>query len=271
MFKQRVLTAMVLAPLALWGLFGLGDGLFTLFISAIVLIGAWEWADLSGADDRTKWLYPGAMAAILFVLNLIGSSTLDLFILALAGVGWCISLYFVLQYPDKSRWTGVRRRLLMGLGILVPCWVAFVELRTSDWLGKEALLYILLLVWCADIGAYFFGKTFGRKKLAPKVSPGKSWAGVYGGMFTTGVLAVCAASYWDLGKLEMVTLVVITLLVTAVSVLGDLLESMVKRHRGLKDSSNLLPGHGGVMDRIDSLTAAAPVFVLCIKLTGLSL
>ncbi|MBB1485040.1 phosphatidate cytidylyltransferase [Oceanospirillum sediminis] len=271
MLKQRVLTAMVLAPLALWGLFGLDDNLFILFISAIVLVGSWEWAELSGAGDKGKWLYPAGMAATLLLLNSVRSATLDLFILALAAIGWGIFLLFVLQYPDKSRWTGMRRRLLMGFGVLVPCWIAFIELRTSDWLGKEALLYILLLVWCADIGAYAFGKTFGRKKLAPRVSPGKSWAGVYGGLFTTGVLAVCAASYWELGKLEMVTLVLITLLVTAVSVLGDLLESMVKRHQGLKDSSNLLPGHGGIMDRIDSLTAAAPVFVLCIKLTGLTL
>ena len=130
---------------------------------------------------------------------------------------------------------------------------------------------MLLLVWCADIGAYFAGRRFGKAKLAPKVSPGKSWAGVYGGLVATAVLAVVCAQYWSMSQKQMLTLLLITLLVTAVSVLGDLFERMVKRHRGMQDRSNLLPGHGGVMDRIASLTAAVPLFVLSLKLTGLSL
>jgi len=127
------------------------------------------------------------------------------------------------------------------------------------------------LVWCADIGAYFAGRRFGKAKLAPKVSPGKSWAGVYGGLVATTVLAIACSFYWGLNNSDRITLLLITLMVTAISVLGDLFESMVKRHRGIKDSSQLLPGHGGVMDRIDSLTAAVPLFVLSLKLTGLYL
>lgn len=271
MLKQRIITASILAPLALWGLFGLGDSYYILFVSAIVLVASWEWANLSGADKIGCLLYPASVGVLLLGLNAVRTDTLDLVILSISAIGWLFAFRFVRQYPDKKRWAGVMRRLLMGLAVLVPCWVAFVELRTSEWLGKEALLYILLLVWCADIGAYFAGKNFGKHKLAPKVSPGKTREGVYGGMLATGSLAVLAGLYWQLSAGQIFVLVLVTLIVTAVSVLGDLLESMVKRFRGIKDSSNLLPGHGGVMDRIDSLTAAAPIFVLSLKLTGLSL
>ena len=121
------------------------------------------------------------------------------------------------------------------------------------------LLYVLLMVWAADIGAYFSGKRFGKRKLAPRVSPGKSWEGVYGGLVATGLLAT---GYALAGLADWLPLLLVTLGVTAVSVLGDLLESMFKRQRQMKDSSHLLPGHGGVMDRIDSLTAAVPLFAL---------
>ena len=121
---------------------------------------------------------------------------------------------------------------------------------------------MLLLVWGADIGAYFVGRALGRRKLAPNVSPGKSWEGVYGGMAVTAALALVFALWQQLSLSAGLALVALTLGVTLVSVLGDLLESMLKRHRGLKDSSALLPGHGGVLDRIDSLTAAVPVFAL---------
>lgn len=271
MLKQRVLTALIMAPLALWGLFGLPVDYYILFVSAIVLVGSWEWANLSGVTGSGRLIYPLVMAIALLGLNDVRSAELDLAILYAAAGGWLAALWFVVKYPKNALWKSTPARLLIGFAVLVPCWVGFVELRTSLWLGKEELLYILLLVWCADIGAYFAGRRFGKAKLAPKVSPGKSWAGVYGGLAATAVLALVCAQYWSLSQQQMLTLLVITLLVTAVSVLGDLFESMVKRHRGMKDSSNLLPGHGGVMDRIDSLTAAVPLFVLSLKLTGLSL
>jgi len=124
------------------------------------------------------------------------------------------------------------------------------------------------------VGAYFAGRTFGKRKLAPKVSPGKTWEGVYGGMLTTTLIAVGAGLLLEqetgisMGVSQWLTLFAVTLFVTMVSVVGDLLESLLKRHRGIKDSSNLLPGHGGVMDRIDSMTAALPVFALALSLFG---
>lgn len=271
MLKQRVITALILAPLTLWGLFGLSAEHFIWFISAVVLIASWEWANLSGSSSLGRVLYPAAIAVLLYGLEQVRTADLDLNILILAAVGWTVALYWVSCYPKTSLWSSTQARLLMGLVVLIPCWVGFVELRTNFWFGKDELLYVLLLVWTADVGAYFSGRRYGNKKLAPKVSPGKSWAGVYGGLLATTLLALVAAGYWQLNLNNTLTLVLITLVVTAVSVLGDLLESMVKRHRGLKDSSQLLPGHGGVMDRIDSLTAAVPIFVLSLKLTGLTL
>jgi len=150
-------------------------------------------------------------------------------------------------------------RLAMGLWVLLPTWVGFSVLRES---GAAWLLFVLLLVWGADIGAYFVGRALGRHKLAPRVSPGKTWEGVAGGLMVTALLAIVFASWQSLGVAGGLMLMLATAVVTLVSVLGDLLESMLKRHRGIKDSSQLLPGHGGVLDRVDSLTAAVPLFAL---------
>jgi len=135
----------------------------------------------------------------------------------------------------------------------------------------------MFIVWGADVGAYFAGRTFGKHKLAPNVSPGKTWEGVYGGIVTTTLVAFIAGLmlqdtiHMDLTIKQWILLFAATFVVTAVSVVGDLVESMMKRHRGIKDSSNLLPGHGGVMDRIDSMTAALPVFALALSILGWNL
>jgi phosphatidate cytidylyltransferase len=162
----------------------------------------------------------------------------------------------------------------MGFMVLVPAWVGLNHLRNGGFqFGGVAnnlvvILYIFLVVWVADIGAYFAGRAFGKAKLAPRVSPGKSWAGVWGGLAAVALLAIVASLLANAGVAEAMLLVVASLVTGFVSVLGDLLESMLKRFRGIKDSSQLLPGHGGIMDRIDSLTAAIPVFALMITLLG---
>jgi phosphatidate cytidylyltransferase len=136
--------------------------------------------------------------------------------------------------------------------------------------GDVLLLMLLLLVWGADIGAYFAGKTWGRAKLAPNVSPGKTRAGLWGGLSSCALISLCFVFYLELDLLTGVYLLLIAMLAGLASVLGDLFESMLKRHRGIKDSSQLLPGHGGILDRIDSITSAAPVFVLCLHLLSIS-
>ena len=162
----------------------------------------------------------------------------------------------------------------MGLFVLVPAWVGLNHLRTGGFQFGDStnnlllILYVFCVVWVADIGAYFAGRAFGKAKLAPRVSPGKSWAGVWGGLMAVGVFALVVSWLASAGTVQTSLLIVASLATGLVSVLGDLLESMLKRHRGIKDSSQLLPGHGGIMDRIDSLTAAIPVFALIITQLG---
>ncbi|GHB06675.1 phosphatidate cytidylyltransferase [Modicisalibacter luteus] len=260
MLKQRILTALVLAPLALVGLFGLTEGGFALFTGAVVLWGGWEWANLSGVEHPTQRLAYVASLVTVMILAWLGGVVQAAWPLWLGAIGWLISGYWVVRYPRSSdQWRAPAVRLTMGVWVLLPCWIGFNQLRA---IGSEWLLYVLLLVWVADIGAYFAGRRFGRRKLAPRVSPGKSWEGVYGGMVATALLALLFASWLDMGTAQGVWLVVATLIVTLMSVLGDLLESMLKRLRGIKDSGCLLPGHGGILDRIDSLTAAIPLFAL---------
>ncbi len=260
MLRQRIITAAWLAPLMLAGLFGLSGGFFALFTAGLVLLAGWEWTNLSGIRRRDhRLLLVGVLALIMLMLWLSGAA-LAVWPLWLGVVGWLVNLYWVVHYPERGeQWQSPARRLAMGLWVLLPAWVGLVVLRDT---GAVWLLFVLLLVWCADIGAYFAGRAFGRRKLAPRVSPGKSWEGVAGGLAATALLALLFAGWQGLGFGGGLALLLATLMVTLVSVLGDLLESMLKRYRGIKDSSQLLPGHGGVLDRIDSLTAALPLFAL---------
>ena len=260
MLKQRIITAAWLAPLVLAGLFGVDGGLFALFTALIVLLGAWEWTNLAGVLRTAQRVQlVAAMAGLMLVMWLTGAA-MAIWPLWIAAAGWCANLYWVIRYPAKGQqWQSTPRRLAMGLWVLVPCWVGFNVLRES---GSVWLLFVLLLVWCADIGAYFVGRNWGKRKLAPNVSPGKSWEGVVGGLASTAILATFFALWLPLSMAGGMTLILITAVVTLTSVLGDLLESMLKRFRNIKDSSQLLPGHGGVLDRIDSLTAAIPLFAL---------
>lgn len=257
MLRQRIITALILAPLALWGLFGLDGAGFATFTGAIVALAAWEWSNLSGVRaGAARLLFPAGMAVVMLLVwwAQADQARWPLFVAALA---WLVNLRWVMCFPEKrAEWHATGVRLGVGVLALLPTWFGFLQLKAS---GGEWLLYVLLMVWAADIGAYFAGKRFGKRKLAPRVSPGKSWEGVYGGLVATGLLAT---GYALAGLADWLPLLLVTLGVTAVSVLGDLLESMLKRERQMKDSSHLLPGHGGVMDRIDSLTAAVPLFAL---------
>lgn len=260
MLRQRIITAAWLAPLTLIGLFGLQGGAFALFTALMVLLGAWEWTNLAGVVRQRNRLLLVAGLALMMVVMWLSGAAFAVWPLWIAALGWLVNLYWVTQYPDASQqWQATPRRLLMGLWVLLPCWVGFNILRDS---GAMWLLFVLLLVWVADIGAYFAGRRWGKRKLAPRVSPGKSWEGVFGGLLATSLLALAFALWQPLGVTGGIALLIITALVTLISVLGDLLESMLKRYRNIKDSSQLLPGHGGVLDRMDSLTAAVPLFAL---------
>ncbi|WP_458524851.1 phosphatidate cytidylyltransferase [Onishia taeanensis] len=260
MLKQRILTAVFLVPLALAGLFLLEGGAFALFTGLVVLLAAWEWTNLAALSRLSTRLAGTAGLGGAMLLLWLGDGAQATGLLWLGAAAWLANLYWVTHYPARQgQWATPARRLALGLVVLLPCWAGFNSLRAS---GAEWLLFVLLLVWLADTGAYFAGRAFGRRKLAPAVSPGKTWEGVAGGVLATLALSLCYAVWLSLGLGETLGLMLATVLVTLVSVLGDLFESMLKRTRGIKDSGVLLPGHGGVMDRIDSLTAAIPVFAL---------
>jgi phosphatidate cytidylyltransferase len=275
--KQRILTALVLAPIMIGGIFYLPLAQFKLFIGVIVALGAWEWANLSGLKlQMGRVAYAGLVGGLICAIEF-SSLVQEVDILYLALGWWVTAFVFVSLHPKlKNIWSSPAARLIMGLFILLPMWVGFVQIKSYPF-NDYLIMYVMFVVWGADVGAYFAGRTFGKHKLAPSVSPGKTWEGVFGGLLVTTLMALGGGYLLEseaglsLDTQQWALLIVLTLLITCFSVVGDLIESMVKRHRGIKDSSNLLPGHGGVMDRIDSMTAALPLFALALSVFGWNL
>ena len=269
MLKQRIITALLMLPIALGGFFLLDGAAFAWFIGAIIAVAAWEWAQLAGLTGQPQRLgYAGAVAAALLLLYF--NQQLAGLLMAL-GIGWwLLATLLVLTFPESSRyWASRPIRLLIGLLILLPAWQGLLLLKGLEH-GNLLILAVMVMVWGADIGAYFSGRAFGRRKLAAQVSPGKSWEGVCGGLLATGLIAIGTGLYCQWSARVMILAVLATVLVVSLSVVGDLTESMFKRQAGVKDSSNLLPGHGGVLDRVDSLTAAVPLFYVLLWLAGWS-
>lgn len=264
MLKQRVLTALLLAPLALWGIWISPEAVFATILALIFLMGAWEWAGLSGLDGKLSrlvyvLLLTGLMLALYWGREV---NNLTLMIGVLALMWWTMALMAVLTHPHGTTiWRSGLARGLAGLFVLLPAWLAMVELHAHGEHGPGWVILLVMLVWAADTGAYFAGKLFGRHKLAPHVSPGKTWEGVIGGMLLALLIALIG-SYWLSPPAGIMSFVLLVLATIMISILGDLLESLFKRIADIKDSGGLLPGHGGMLDRIDSLTAAAPLFVL---------
>jgi len=270
----RVITALVLLPVVLGMLFLASPPVWALFALVIALIACWEWSRMCGLSGRGQAAYlvaSGAIGAFLWLLYL---RLVPGNFVAAAMTGFIIAtVFWIVGAPF---WLGNKLRpspsacAAAGWVVAWPAWLALVVLRdTSPWL----LLALAALVWVADIAAYFAGKRFGKHKLAPAVSPGKTWEGVAGGMLGVvlygAILAWVAnahatplTSIFDDGAAVLVIAAMVAL--TAVSIVGDLFESWMKRGAGLKDSSSLLPGHGGVLDRIDALTSTLPVAALAL-------
>ncbi len=262
MLKQRILTGVVLAPIALTTVFWSSVPYFSLLIGLVIILGAWEWANLSGVSHPAGRLSYAALIGVLCVWDY-NTHMPGLILMGGALLWWVVAFGMVSQYPASARYCKSRLvRMLMGVLVLIPAWSAIVMLKSDH--GPQAIVLLLLLVWGADIGAYIVGKNLGKRPLAKKVSPKKTIEGLLGGIIFSMLVAIVYGqlTYVNIGFGREVVLVVLAMMVALISVLGDLLESLLKRERGIKDSSSLLPGHGGVMDRIDSLTAALPLFAL---------
>jgi len=269
MLKQRVITACILALLSLWVVLKLPPVGFGAVVAAVMLLGAWEWAPLAGLHGvRDRLLYAGLVLALI----LGGWALLDQpwfvgSVLILATLAWCGAGLWLWRFTaDPERHDSPWLIGIAGLAALVPPWVAMMALRDQYTPGH--VLFLLLLIWGADVGAYFAGRRWGRRKLALAISPGKTWEGVAGAGAMTLVLALMGAAVLGFGA-RWLTFTAICIVTIGFSIVGDLFESMLKRQGRIKDSGSLLPGHGGMLDRIDSLTAAAPIFLLGLYGLGL--
>ena len=279
MLRQRVITALVLLALLLPALFATSPLPFALLTLVLISAAGWEWARLNGVSQPLPALASGALLAALCGASLgpwtqvgaVGTLWFAGTALWLLG-GACALRTGPAGWPQLP--TGLRWAL--GLALLWLAWLALAQART---IGINFLLSVMCVVWAADISAYFCGRAFGRRKLAPSISPGKSWEGVYGGV--AGVLLLALGWLWldahcsfDSPSLFLLLrqrlgyggLLLAALLLVALSVMGDLFESLVKRAAGAKDSSKLLPGHGGVLDRVDALLPVLPAALALISL-----
>jgi phosphatidate cytidylyltransferase len=269
MFSPRVITAAVLAPLFLAAVYLLDTPWFSLIMAAIMCPAAWEWSRLAGIRDRLSrllylWLILGLfLVGYLFKdinsANIIWSHV----VIMAASIGWMLVLVEVVAIEHHLIAIPASRLLKMVQGALVlaPAWLSLVLLHGAGVHSRLIVVLLLLLVWTADIAAYFTGRHWGRAKLSPLISPGKTWAGLYGALAATQVVALGWALFDNIQGIDMLLFLILCLISVLASVLGDLQVSLLKRSIHVKDSGNLLPGHGGMLDRIDSLTAAAPVFV----------
>ncbi len=269
MLKLRIITALILIPLVVALAIYLPPPAFFLFTALIALAGAWEWSRLMEIKRSTGRILYLVLMCLMFFNSIYISSHV---ILIAGGVWWLVALLLVGVYPKLSGiWgRGVMLRGLMGMMVLLPCWRAINYIRNQQD-GLYALLFLFVLIWGADTTAYFVGKKWGRQPLAAQVSPGKTVQGVVGALTFTVVATLIVMWLCQTPRVIMPWGVVLSLLTVIFSIVGDLFESALKRKAGLKDSGKLLPGHGGLLDRIDSLTAAAPVFALGALLLGMYL
>jgi len=257
MLRQRVITGAVAGVVAVAAVLVLPTTGLAVLLLVIVLIGAWEWARMTDLDSP-----PAKVGYTLLIAGLAGAGWwlqqqgLQLPFIALGVAWWALALVALARYRPGEDGSGFGMALA-GLPVLAPAWLALVDLHAER---PALLLYLLVLIWLADSAAYFTGKKFGRTRLAPALSPGKSREGVLGALLATLLLGLAGAWWFEAGLVGGVYFVILSLLTALVSVEGDLFESLLKRRAGVKDSGRILPGHGGVLDRIDSLTAAAPVF-----------
>lgn len=262
MLKQRVVTAIVALSVLAVVMFVVPVIIARIAIALLMLGAAWEWSGfIFSNENKGRYVYLLFIAILMAVIFVeLPNAGLVGIILKISLGWWFTALAWMFFFP-----TPIAKPVawICGALVIVPAWLALDILYLQR---PELLLFALLIVWVADMGAYFVGKGFGRVKLAPQISPGKTWEGVFGGVSAVMVLAVMGSQAFEV---EIAVIVPFCLAVAMISIVGDLTVSMFKRHSGVKDSGNLFPGHGGVLDRIDSVTAAAPLFALGLSWAGM--
>ena len=270
--KQRVVTALLITPIAIAMILLMSSVAFAIFIAVLCLIALWEWTRLSGMRSRP---WRGVLVA------LAGASMIALWccrdswfwwpLIAAGAVWWLFAFLWLRRFSFAAAPTreNTALKLLAGALAVLPSWTAMMQVHRSQSELHTWALYTLMLIWAADTFAYLAGSRWGRTKLAPQISPGKTIAGVYGALAGSAVIAIVGG--WLLGVRDatLLPLVIVGMISVLFSIVGDLFESLIKRHAGVKDSGNLFPGHGGVFDRLDGVFAALPIFALGKAVLGL--
>lgn len=285
MLRHRVITAVILIPLFVWGTLSLPTRYFALMTGVVVALGMWEWSALVRMTPAGRIVHVTAGAVMMAAAYFYVIDTKALYaLLAVVVIWWAFSLLWMFSYnrrpePVSNERVAPRDDMsarapwvyaLVGWVVLVPAWFSLVALHESRAYGPNFVLFLFVLIWLADTSAYFSGRLWGRAKLAPGISPGKTWMGIAGALWMTLLVSAAGGVILGLGWDKSRLFALIGLFTAVASVAGDLFESMFKRRAGVKDSGTLLPGHGGVLDRIDSLTAAAPVFLFGLLAAGIS-
>ncbi|MDH5368829.1 MAG: phosphatidate cytidylyltransferase [Gammaproteobacteria bacterium] len=263
MLKNRLLTAFLMGPLILWGVYALPENFFALFAFVLVSVGAWEWSAIAGLIkpiQRGLFIVVNVLlfSAVIFFQN----NDINIVIIVASLLWWIICVPLLLSFPfEKNNIVNTKMvKILVGPILLLGTLVSMMIIRSNPAYGPEYVLYLILLIWFADSGAYFAGRTLGKNKLIPNVSPGKTWEGVAGALAVTFIVALVSINLLNIPSTHTLMFMLITLVTVIYSIVGDLSESMFKRMANIKDSGHIIPGHGGVLDRIDSLMSGFPVF-----------
>lgn len=278
MLKQRIITAAILFPLAVWAVLALPQDFFSLMIALITLLAAWEWLNLINVASilkRSVFLFALIVPMLVLhfwtqILELIAltfdwtdvrdqSGILEWLVIPPI-VFWIMAMVLIRSMPTTLLTLELKKRTkaLIGWGILLATWLFLTRLRA--FYSPEMAMYFLVLIWAADISAYFVGKKYGTTKLSPEISPGKTVAGVYGALIAGALCSIIASLIYGFAFIFAADFLLLSVLTVLISIYGDLFFSLVKRQGDFKDSGTLLPGHGGILDRIDSLIAAIPLF-----------
>ena len=277
MLLQRVLTAVILIPLVVWGVLVADHWLFAAIVAAVMLLCAWEWARLAGLQTLAlQLLYVLLCGLLITALWFIATDAVSHFLILIAAGIWLGMALALFSWRRKVLRKAAFQPFILALGLVLlsAAWQALVSLHQLPDIGPQVTLGLLILIWIADSAAYFTGKALGRRKLAPVLSPGKTIEGMAGALLAAAVWGVLMFLMLFQAPANSVAYMIaiallLSLLTAVVSVAGDLFESLVKRRADMKDSGHLLPGHGGMWDRIDSLIASAPVFASGLYLSGI--
>lgn len=258
----RILTALILLPLLFSAIVWLPFQYFALVLTALILLGAWEWASLINLHRMpSKILY-----VVLIACGMVGAAFINItWILSFAVLCWLWIGFGTIQFERGMHAVGLQlpaMRFITGFPVLIGAWASILTLKSHPDFGAPWLLFVLGLIFAADTGAYFAGIGFGKKLLCPRVSPKKTWEGLLGGLIASCILAVIAGFYFSLAAKQYLYFLLVAVITVLFSVAGDLGLSLLKRIAGIKDSGKIFPGHGGMLDRLDSVAAASVVFVL---------